>query len=316
MDHDSHLSTVSRVLVTGASGFIGRRVVEQLLASGHEVHGVRSRDGADRTADIAWHQADLLDPKAIDLLTADVQATQLLHLAWYAVPGQFWTAVENVEWIGATLHLLQSFAAAGGRRAVVTGTCAEYEWGHLVLRENSTSLAPTTLYGTCKHATHIAASALCQQIGVSLAWGRIFFLYGPHEDSRRLVSSIARGLLSGERVPASDGSQIRDFLHVDDVAGALVALLGSDVMGPVNIASGRPVAVRTIIEAIAEASGGLDCVDFGALPARQNDPERLVADVARLQDEVGFTPRIPLAQGIEDTVTWWREEIACQGEEA
>jgi nucleoside-diphosphate-sugar epimerase len=305
---------VSRVLITGARGFIGRRVVSRLLAEGHEVHGVTSgsRDLGDPR--MIWHKADLLAPGAADLVTSQARATHLLHLAWYAVPGSFWSAVENIEWIGATLGLLRAFADTGGGRAVVAGTCAEYAWGEEVLRENDTPMAPATLYGACKHATHIAASALSQQLDISLGWGRIFFLYGPGEDYRRLVASVARGLLMGGRVAATDGSQVRDFLHVDDVATAFAAFVLSDVQGSVNIASGQPVAVRAIVNEIASRAGGLDRVDFGALPLGPGDPPRIVADVSRLRDEVGFASSIRLADGIASTVECWRRDIEQAGE--
>ncbi|HEV2944867.1 MAG TPA: NAD(P)-dependent oxidoreductase [Solirubrobacteraceae bacterium] len=307
---------MSRVLVTGAGGFIGRRVVDRLLADGHEVHGVCTGHGGSRDTRVVWHRADLLAPEAADAVTGEAQATHLLHLAWYAFPGRFWSAVENIEWISATLRLLHSFAAAGGHRAVVAGTCAEYAWGEDVLREEDTPLAPATLYGVCKHATQVAASALSEQLDLSFAWGRIFFLYGPGEDSQRLVASIARGLLTGQRVASTEGSQVRDFLHVDDIAGAFAALVASDVQGPVNIASGQPVAVRAIVEEIGRATDRLDHVDFGALTLRDGDPPRIVADVVRLREEVGFSARIGLAEGIRGTIEWWRQHVDGDGEVA
>jgi len=301
---------VSRVLVTGAGGFIGRPAIAQLLAGGHEVHAVHSRAPGPQVEGVVWHQADLLASGAAETLAAQVGAVDLLHLAWYAAPGSFWSALDNVDWITPTLRLLRSFARAGGRRAVVAGTCAEYEWGGDVLVEDSTRLVPATLYGACKRATHVAAEALAERLGIELAWGRIFFLYGPGEDPARLVSSLARGLLAGEDVPTTEGSQLRDFMHVADVAGAVVALLKSDVHGAVNIASGRPVTVRDIATEIGIAAGRLDHIAFGAMPHRENDPERIVADVRRLRDEVGFSPRLELAEGISQTVSWWRENLA------
>jgi nucleoside-diphosphate-sugar epimerase len=232
-----------------------------------------------------------------------------MHLAWYAEPGRFWSAIENIEWIGATLRLLRAFASAGGHRAVVAGSCAEYSWGAAPLRESDTPLLPATLYGACKHATQVAASALAKQLELSLGWARIFFLYGPGEDSKRLVASVACGLLRGGRVATTDGSQVRDFLHVDDLAGAFAALVLSDVRGPINLASGQPVAVRAMVEEIGRATGAMDRIDFGALEPRAGDPPRIVADVTRLREEVGFVPRVGLSEGIRGTVEWWRRDL-------
>ncbi|PZS09923.1 MAG: NAD(P)-dependent oxidoreductase [Solirubrobacterales bacterium] len=300
---------MSRVLVTGASGFIGRPAVKALLARGHEVHAT-CRRAAPGDDDVTWHVTDLLRSGGAKALVRDARATHLLHLAWCTAPGSFWTASENIDWITATLELLRAFGAAGGSRAVVAGSCAEYRWGNETLHEERTPQRPATLYGASKLATRVAAGALCAQQGLQLAWGRIFHLYGPGEDPGRLVAAVARGLLRGERVATSAGLQVRDFLHVDDVAGALVALLDSDVAGTVNVASGDGVAVRDVVEQIALAAGGLDRVDFGARELPVSEPERIVADVARLRREVGYSPAIPLREGIAGTVEWWRERLA------
>jgi len=295
---------VSRVLVTGASGFIGANVIDCLLAGDNEVHAVARHHGAQR-AGVTWHEADLLGPGGAEQVAAAAGAERLLHLAWCAQPG-FWSAPENELWADASLRLLRAFAEAGGRRATVAGTCAEYEWGNEPLREDLTPLLPATLYGVSKHQTHIAATELCKELGVALSWGRVFFLYGPREGPERLVSGVARALLSGEQVPTTEGHQRRDFMHVRDVADALVALLASPVGGAVNIASGDAPEVREIIRLIAAETGGIERVRFGALPLRDGEPELIVGDSRRLRDEVGYRPAIALEQGIAETVSWWR----------
>src|SRR5260370_34716314 len=139
--------------------------------------------------------------------------------------------------------------------------------------------------------------------GMSSAWGRIFHLYGPHEHPSRLVSSVIRSLLRGEPVPCSDGRQVLDFLHVADVASAFVALLESNVEGPVNIASGVPVTVRRVVETIAQKIARPDLVRFGARPATPG-PSRLVASVRRLDREVGWKPHYALDKGLDQIIEW------------
>ncbi len=178
-----------------------------------------------------------------------------------------------------------------------------------MLREDVSPVRPRTLYGTSKHATRLVASAFAAQAGVQLAWGRVFFLYGPGEQPGRLVPAIARGLLDGERVATSDGGQLRDFMHVRDVGAAFAALLDSGVEGPVNIATGAALPVRALIEAIAAEVGHPELLEWGALRRPDGDPDALVADVARLRDEVGFAPAVPLAAGVRETVEWWRGHL-------
>jgi nucleoside-diphosphate-sugar epimerase len=281
---------VSRVLVTGATGFIGRHARTALERAGHDVVVMR---------------VDLLHPRAAPVLVEAARATHLLHLAWYAVPGKFWSAPENAEWVKATVRLLRAFYDAGGQRAVAAGTCAEYDWeGDGLLSERETAIRPATPYGRAKAEAFERAG----ELGGELAWGRVFFLYGPGEHPDRLVSSVARRLLAGEEAPTTEGAQVRDFMHVADVAGAFAALLDSGVTGAVNIGSGEPVTVREVVEEIARAAGHPELLRAGALPQREGEPPQLVADVTRLRDDVGFRPRYDLRSGIADTVEWWRQQ--------
>jgi nucleoside-diphosphate-sugar epimerase len=301
-----------RVLVTGASGFIGRHVLAPLVRRGFEVHAVTSREPAPHASpDVRWHRADLLAPGEHRELLAAVAPTDLLHLAWYAEHGRFWTSTENLRWAAATIALVQAFADGGGRRAVLAGSCAEYRWGDRdPCVEGVTPLEPATLYGTCKNATRAVLEAAAGELAIELAWGRVFFLYGPGEAPGRLVAAVARALVQGERVATGDGTQIRDFLHVGDVAEAFAALLDGSVSGAVNIGSGEGRPLRDVIDAVGVATGRADLLDIGALAPRPGDPEELVADVARLRDEVGFVPAIGLEDGIARTVQWWRGAIA------
>jgi nucleoside-diphosphate-sugar epimerase len=205
--------------------------------------------------------------------------------------------------------LLRRFAEAGGQRAVMAGTCAEYDGEYGFLSESVTPLRPMRLYGRSKHAVQEVGTAFAQEAGISFAWGRVFFLYGPREHADRLVSAVARGLLAGHEVPTSEGWQVRDFLHVEDVAGAFCALLDSSVEAPVNIASGIPVTVREVVAAITAAVGRPELVQWGAQPLREGEPPLIVGDTRRLRDQVGFSPRYDLEAGVRHTVEWWRRTV-------
>lgn len=302
---------MKRVLLTGATGFIGRHCIEPLLAlDDAEVHAVSTSGGEEKTAGVRWHRADLLDCEQMRRLVSEVAPTHLLHMAWYAVPGAYWTSLENFRWVRASLDLFEAFAEHGGQRVVVAGTCAEYDWtGDGVCSESSTPLAPATLYGACKHALRVMLEAFARQKNLSAAWGRIFFLYGPHEHPDRLVASVIRSLLRGAPAPCSHGNQLRDFLHVADVAAAFVALFKSDTEGAVNIASGGEVALKDVVLEIGDRLNGRDLVQLGARPAPAGEPPRLVADVTRLRREVGWSPERDLHEGLEETIVWWRREM-------
>ena len=299
---------MSRLLVTGASGFIGRRTLGLLSSRGFEVHAVARRP-LPQSADVRWHAADVLDPGQRRSLVERVRAKHLLHLAWYGIPGSLWTATENASWVAATIGLAQEFAHAGGERMVLAGTCAEYDWsGPQPLHEDASS-APGMFYGVCKESAGRIVAGLGANLGFEVARGRVFFLYGPQEDERRLVSGVARGLVCGERVATSTGEQVRDFLHVDDVAGAFAAIAGWGVTGIVNIGAGQGVTVRRVIDLVAAEAGRPDLLDVGALPLRPGEPPEIVASTRRLNEEVGYVPQIALEEGLAATVAWWREHV-------
>ena len=299
---------MKRVLLTGASGFVGRHCPPALLARGYEVHAVASpkQVAPAGSREVRWHSADLLDSGQTASLLAKVKPTHLLHCAWYAVPKKYWNAPENFRWMEAGRHLLEAFADQGGRRIVGVGSCAEYDWRNGHCSEFATPLKPATTYGACKHAFQLFLTDFSKQAKLSAAWGRLFFLYGPHEPAERLVASVIRSILQEQPALCTHGRQIRDFLFVQDAADALVALLDSTVEGPVNIASGTSITVRGVMQEIANQLERPDLVQLCALPAPENEPPVMSADVARLRDEVGWSPRYDLARGVAESINWWK----------
>jgi nucleoside-diphosphate-sugar epimerase len=184
----------------------------------------------------------------------------------------------------------------------MAGSCAEYDWRYGFCSEFITPCIPHTTYGRCKKILSDGLAAYSEQVNLSSAWGRIFFLYGPNEHPSRLIPSVINSLFSGELARCTHGNQWRDFMHVRDVASAFVHLLNSDVCGPVNIASGIPVTIRDVVNVVANKLNSIEKVEFGVLEAPQNDPPFLVADNRRLKNEVRWEPEFNLFAGIVDTI--------------
>ncbi len=293
-------------MITGASGFIGRHTLPLLKKKGYEVYAISSQRGSGSVDGVHWIQWDLLGNGSINELLLQCRPTHLLHFAWEATPGKFWRSIDNLKWLKSSIDLIEAFALQGGQRAVFAGTCAEYDWSGVHFQENTTRCIPQNLYGSSKLALSLIVDPLAKQMGFSQAWGRIFYLYGPHESPQRFVSSVIGGLLQRKKIPCSHGGQIRDFLHVQDVADAFVALLDSTIEGTLNIASGVGVALREIISHITNQLGGEDLIEFGALAAPKNDPPVLVATTDRLKSELGWVPYFTLEEGLKDAISWWK----------
>jgi nucleoside-diphosphate-sugar epimerase len=304
---------MKRVLVTGASGFLGKPCVPLLIALGYEVHLVSSR-AADVPSDKAndnliWHQTDLLNEEAnIAKLISQIRPTHLLHLAWCrTLPGKYGNDADNLRWVESSITLFREFVQSGGQRIVVAGTCMEYDWSYGFCSETNTPLKPASVYGTCKQSLQLLLHAFALKTGISAAWGRVFFLYGPQEYPERLVASVIRSLLKGEKALCSDGQQLRDFLYIDDAAAAFISLLESDIDGAVNVGSGKPIAVKEVAYKIGDILGRRDLIRLGSLPSRPNEPPMLVADVRRLQS-TNWQANIDLENGLERTIEWWKKE--------
>jgi nucleoside-diphosphate-sugar epimerase len=284
-----------RVLLTGATGFIGSHVARELLRRDHEVHAtLRPSSDRRRIRDI---EARLrIHPGEMDLVP--VESDVAVHLAWYAVPGKYLTAPENRSCLESSRRLL---ARVKGR-AVFAGTCFEYDTALGTLREDSPT-KPATLYAECKDRLRREVVARPDS-----AWVRFFYQYGPWEDERRLVPSVIRAVLRGEPANVSPGEQGRDFLHVEDVASAVCAVAESRLEGAVNIGSGRAPTVGEIVTRIGRIGGRPDLIRLGAVGYYPGEPMLIVADNAKLRS-TGWAPAVDLETGLCRTVEWWRSAM-------
>lgn len=297
---------MKKVLLTGATGFIGRHTIPYLLSEGYEIHAI-TRNDQFLSPLVQNHQADLFNDSDIKQLIRTIQPSHLLHLAWYAKHGKFWSSEINLECVKSSIQLIQEFAVNGGKRIVIAGSCAEYEWGPNPCDELCTPIKPHSLYGSSKAALYQLIKAYALQKNLSFAWGRIFFLYGPFEYKERLVPSVIQKLLDQTIASCSHGNQIRDFMHVEDVANAFVTLLSSDIQDAINIASGQNVSIKDLINRIGIKLSSLEKVQYGSVAA-PNDPPIITANVNRLTHELKWSPKYCLDIGLNQTIAWWKNQ--------
>jgi nucleoside-diphosphate-sugar epimerase len=287
-----------RILVTGASGFIGRHISALLQARGFEVHAL-ARQAPVLAPGIHSHGADLLREDEARRLIADIRPAIIIHAAWYVAHGRFWSAPENTDWLEASTALAAYAAEAGTRRFIGLGTCAEYatEAGDDAYPwPESRRIAPATPYGEAKAALAARlAKTAAGRAGFGFAWARLFHLFGPGENPARLVPSIMLALREGREAHCSSGRPVRDFISTPSCAAALAALAVSNVQGPVNIASGAPITIAAMARLVAQIAGRPDLLKLGALEDRPNEAPYMVAHTGRLRREVGFAAPVSLA---------------------
>ena len=294
---------MQKVLLTGATGFIGSQVTQELLRRGYEVHALVYPPFAPEQPNFIQHEMNLLDAHAVETFMAEHNFENLLHLAWYVGP-KCHVADVNVDWVIATLNLLKSFTEHGGKTFVGAGTCSEYEYKYGYLLEDETPTDPGTLYGNGKNAVFNLAKIYCHQNSIKFKWPRIFNLYGPNEKPQRLMPSVINSCLKGEDVKVSDCLKFQDYLHVEDTARGIVDVFESNLEGAVNICSGQPVQLRTIVNKIAELTNFHGKILWGAISAAFGD-ELVVGNNEKLKS-TGWKPKYSLEEGLKMTIEWWR----------
>lgn len=297
-----------RILITGATGFVGRQVAANLSGE-HDLLGVGlGRDYAGST--LPMRLCDLKDPESCRELIRDFRPQTLIHCAWSTEHGQFWEDRQNENWLEAGKVLAEAFYEAGGERFVGIGSCAEYAGAHDYPRDESETdhEMPETIYGRSK----LNLQRFLHDLRVDYAWPRIFLTYGPFEDCRRLIPSVACSILDGRAAKCSSGRQLRDFLDVRDLGRAIATLAVSTVKGPINLGSGINRRISEVVGALAGLAGAPNLVDLGALPDRPGEVPVLVPDTSRQEDELHFRPEIGLEQGLGNALDYWRQVTNTQ----
>ena len=287
------MATSGDILVTGASGFVGRHVLE-------------------RGASVRVASGDLRDRETAMSVVADAHPAGVIHLAAATDGGDWRRLADDVAMTGHLIDALAEYSPSAP--LLVPGSAAQYGMAAPEPLVETSPLAPVSAYGARKCALETAATSAALQRGVRVIWARGFNHLGPGQAPDAPVASWARQVAEGER--AGEGTvltgpldRVRDFLDVRDVADAYLALLGSPAAGPVNVCSGRATALGEVVELLRQRAAAP--IDFTLDPAleREADPVHVVGDPAHLHALVSWRPRYALDRSVDDVLADWRERV-------
>jgi len=301
--------TPMRILVTGATGFIGARIAERLHERGHTLAlVVRQNKQSDRAAAI-YGQCEIIEADLLMKLTYTdavrrFQPDALMHAAWMGVAGATRNDPLQIANIEATASLLEVAIAAGAKSFVGLGSQAEYGPKNCAIDESMVA-NPTTLYGSSKLTACRVTESMCRLGNVRHAWLRIFSTYGPRDNPSWLIPFLIAKLQAGDVPDLTPCEQIWDFLYIDDAADAAVAVLeNTSAAGIFNLGSGdgRPLhETVTLLRDLVRPDGELG---IGRISYRSDQVMHLEADTTRLRQATGWAPKVELKTGLQQVVEW------------
>jgi nucleoside-diphosphate-sugar epimerase len=271
---------MTRVLITGANGFVGRQIIRSLDMEDIDLIPV-VRKGKESTVSNFKNVKKIITSK--DLFVEDESWWEeqckdvdiVIHAAWYVETGKYLDSLKNIDCLIGSLKLAKGAAKAGVGRFLGLGTCFEYDQNQGVLTIN-TPLKPLTIYAAAKASLFTTLSQWLPRESVSFAWIRLFYLYGEGEDKKRLVPYVRSQILQGDFVDLTSGKQVRDFMEVTEAGKKIAEISLTDQIGPINLCSGIPVTVRQFVEKIAAEYGRKDLLRFGAREDNVFDPPSVI----------------------------------------
>lgn len=316
---------MSRVLVTGAAGFIGSHLTEALLRRGDEVTGIDNFDAfygrnikeanlheAMKSPGFAFHELDILDHKAVAaLLTAD---TAIVHLA--ARPGVRPSLEDpagyariNVE---GTVSLAMAARSAGVSRFIFGSSSSVYgDDTPAPFREDAAALSPMSPYAASKRCGELMLASLAPTFGLRVAALRFFTVYGPRQRPDLAIHAFSARMLRGEPlVLFGDGSQSRDYTYCEDIVAGVTSAIDWTASAPAgveifNLGGSRPVPLGDMVKAVSSAVGRSPEIQWA--PMQPGDVQHTFADLGKSERILGYRPKVSFQEGLRRFAAWLEE---------
>jgi UDP-glucuronate 4-epimerase len=316
---------MTRVLVTGAAGFIGSHLVEALAAQGDDVVGVDNFDPfyaramkernlveVGRPRGFSFHEQDMLDVEAlVPLLRPD---TVVVHLAAKAgvrpsLANPVGYAQANVT---GTAAVVEAARQAGVTRFVFGSSSSVYgDDTPVPFREDALATMPVSPYAATKRAGELFLSSVAPIYGLRAASLRFFTVYGPRQRPDLAIHAFTRKMVEGRTLTLfGDGTQARDYTYCDDIISGVLSSIAWTADAPVgvetfNLGGNRSIPTEAMVWEIAGALGVKPKIEWA--PMQPGDVQRTAADLTKSGAVLGYAPKVPFAEGIHRFTRWFRE---------
>ncbi|MDR1952452.1 MAG: NAD-dependent epimerase/dehydratase family protein [Elusimicrobiota bacterium] len=291
-----------KVIITGATGLIGKEALEPLKKLGFEIFAL-SRDKINSDSsdpELNWIKCDLFDSTDIKTTFEKIKPSFLLNFAWKTT-GDYLESNINFDFLKVGLDLLKYFNENGGKRAVFAGTCFEYQYKETPLKENDPP-DPQAVYSKCKNYLRELASLFCLRNNISFGWGRVFYVFGINEHIKRLSAHAIDNFQNDKEVIINNGELIRAYMFSKDIAAAFVKFLDSSVEGIVNICPGNGISLGDFASKIARKLGKTNLLKILKEPV--NQPKIIVGDNTRLIQEVEYKLQYDYDKAIDEILSF------------
>jgi len=298
---------MKKVIITGSSGFIGKNLIPYFNNLDAEFFLIgRKNLNVSELPNVHYIKGDILNHLEISRICKDLCASHLVHIAWTVSPSNT-SLPQNFDLVKASINLLEEFQKNGGKRFISIGSCYEYNWDQGICKEDLTPTRSKSSYSACKNSFREYAEAFCGQFNIEIAWARLFFLFGPHENPKRLIPHIILSLLNNEKAIIKNGGIYRDYLYANVAAEFISKLIFNNYTGNLNVCSGNPIQLGEIGKTIASILGKPELLQVCYPEVKEN--KVLYGDTSKLESIFGTENKQSIHTQLEETIDWWKLKL-------